>query len=92
MSRQAYALLLTLLLSILCGVFGIAVRVMDIYHTQQSDNQTISALRADKAKLQQDLLDTSEAMEQAVLKGARVSEENEVLKAQLEVRHKANLL
>ncbi len=99
MSRPAYALLLTLLIVIAFAQLGTLVRVMDIYRAQQSDNQSLKALhevyttmKADNARLKQDLLETSEAMEQAVLKGARVSEENEALKAQLEVRRKANLL
>lgn len=83
MSRAAYSLLLTLLIVLLMLGFGTAVRVMDIYTTQRTDNQTIAALRAQVTELKTDLHDTEVALDKAALAGSALGEENYRLQTRL---------
>ncbi len=92
MSRQAYALLLALLLCLCIGVAGLAVRVMDIYTTQHTDNQTISTLRAQVVELKTNLHETEVALDRAALEGSALSQQVEVLKYELETTKRKNHL
>lgn len=84
MSRPAYALLLALLLLLGFSSAITIVRVMDIYRTQQTDNQTIATLRAQVTELKTDLHDTEVALDKAALEGSRLGEQNEVLRYELD--------
>ncbi len=92
MSRQAYALLLALLV-LLCVAESLTLaRVMDIYTTQHTDNQTISTLRAQVVELKTNLHETEVALDHAALEGSALSQQVEVLKYELETTKRKNHL
>ncbi len=89
-----FAAICTLLLS--AATFRLTY---ETYQQQTTDNQSLKALheaytavKAEKAKLQQDLHDTEEALDKAALEGSRLGEENWQLQLKLDRQEKAHSL